>query len=320
MESTNGNGSLLGAGELMSCRLDELNPHPSYLRHHLAVPASQLSALAERGDRAFLEPLMITQDRTILDGYARLELARLQGRETLPCIAYELTESEALHWLLQKHRRSNGLNDFSRILLALELEPWFRDKARSNQRAGGRQKGSSKLTEAGRLDVRSKIAAAAGVSVGNVTKVKQLTITAHSDLLQALRSREISIHRAWGWSKMPPERQREELTSYQSQRGVKKTIRLLVSRHRSKSLPAVLDLCNLARQRSAVDTPSMDSAVESAREVPSRFLTDGSNTTRATAVGLTAETREAVLGKLRHAVFPDRPMGYRLRNCRDGQC
>ena len=57
MESTNGNGSLLGAGQLVTCCLDELNPHPSYVRHHLAVPASQLSALAERGDRAFLEPL-----------------------------------------------------------------------------------------------------------------------------------------------------------------------------------------------------------------------------------------------------------------------
>ena len=72
---------------------------------------------------------MITQDRTILDGYERLELARLRGWAALPCIEYELTESEALHWLLQKHRRSNGLNDFSRILLALELEPWFKEKA-----------------------------------------------------------------------------------------------------------------------------------------------------------------------------------------------
>lgn len=77
---------------------------------------------------------MITQDCTILDGYARLELARRKGRATLPCIAYELTESEALHWLLQKHRRSNGLNDFTRTLLALELESYFKEKALSNQR------------------------------------------------------------------------------------------------------------------------------------------------------------------------------------------
>ena len=304
MESTNRNGSFLGAGQLVTCRLDELRPHPSYVRHHLTVSAGQLSALAERGDRAFLEPLVITRNRTILDGYARMELARLQGRATLSCIEYELPESEALHWLLQKHRRSNGLNAFSRILLALDLEADFREKARSNQQAGGQNKGSSKLTEAERLDVRSKIAVAAGVSVGNVTKVKQLTTTAHSDLLQALRGGEISIHRASLWCKDSPERQREELRSYYSERGIKKTIRTLVSRHRSKSSPRASDLGNPAKQLAALEPKLgvISAPAKDTREVPRRLSTDRSNTTGQTAVRLPAETRDAILGKLRHAV------------------
>jgi hypothetical protein len=187
-----------------------------------------------------------------------------------------LTESEALHWLLQKHRRSNGLNDFSRILLALDLEPWFKEKARSNQQAGGRSKGSSKLTEAERLDVRSEIAAAAGVSVGNLSKVKQLLMTAQPELLQALRSREVSIHRAWGWSKASPEQQREELKFYQSGRGVKKTIRLLVSRHRLNSRRAVSDLGNLIRQLSALDTSKFGPVSVAVIKAPGRivFLTE----------------------------------------------
>lgn len=268
-------------GQLVTCRLDKLHPHPSYVRHHLTVPASQLSALAERGNLALLEPLVITRGRTILDGYARLELARLQGRLTLPCIEYELTEAEALHWLLQRHLRSNGLNAFSRILLALELEPWFKEKARSNQRAGGQNKGSSKLTEAERLDVRSKIAAAAGVSVGNVSKVTQLTMNAHPELLQALLSREISIHRAWGWSKAPLEKQREELRLDQSKRGIKKTIRTLVSRHRSKSSPTVLDLSSLTvtdlgRRLSALDSSKFGPVSVEVIKAPGRtvFLTE----------------------------------------------
>jgi hypothetical protein len=217
MESTHNNGNL-GVGQLVTCHLDELNPHPSYVRHHLAVP-------------------------------------------------------EALHWLLQKHRRSNGLNDFTRILLALELEPWFKEKARINQRAGGRSKGSSKLTEPERLDVRREIAVAAGVSVGNVTKVKQLQLAATAELLQALRSKEISIHRAWGWSKLPSERQREELTFYQSQRGVKKTIRLMVSRHRSKSSQVAPGLSNFASQLFAFQ-PRPGAAITGAREGPSQALAD----------------------------------------------
>jgi len=195
---------------------------------------------------------------------------------TLPCIEYELTEAEALHWLIQMHLRSNGLNAFSRILLALELEPWFKEKARSNQRAGGQNKGSSKLTEAERLDVRSKIAAAAGVSVGNVSKVRQLTMNAPPELLQALLSREISIHRAWRWSKAPPEKQREELRLYQSERGIKKTIRALVSRHRSTSSPPVPDLANLVRCLSALEASKLGPVSVAVIKAPGRtvFLTE----------------------------------------------
>jgi hypothetical protein len=156
------------------------------------------------------------------------------------------------------HRRSNGLNAFSRILLALELEPWFSEKARANQRAGGQKKGSSNLTEVDRVDVRSEIAAAAGVSVGNVSKVKQLRITARPELMQALLNGEISIHRAWVWSKELPDKQQEALRFYQSEKGVKKTIWTLVGKHRSKTLPAVTDLSGLISQLSALDSSKFD--------------------------------------------------------------
>ena len=83
------------------------------------------------------------------------------------CIEHDLTEEAALRWLIQSHRPSRGLNAYSRILLALDLQPSLQEKARANQRAGGRNKGSSKLTEGNRLDGRSEIAAVADVSTGN---------------------------------------------------------------------------------------------------------------------------------------------------------
>ena len=144
-------------GKFVTRSLDELNPHPSYVRHHVTVSASQLTMLIEFGDHAFRDPLVITRNGTILDGYAQYELARLQGRITLQCIEYEMTENEGLHWILQRHRRSNRLSNFTRILLALELEPWLREKALSNQRAGGQNKGSSKVTEASRAQVRAGV-------------------------------------------------------------------------------------------------------------------------------------------------------------------
>jgi hypothetical protein len=263
-------------GQFVTCRLDELHPHPSYVRHHLTVPASQLSALAERGDLAFREPVVITRDRTIIDGYARVELARLQRRITLPCIEYELNEADALRWFLQMHLRSNGLVAFSRIILALELEYWFRERARSNQRVGGQSKGSSKLTEAEKLDVRREIAAAANSSVGNVGKVKQLMTNAPPEVVEALRSREISIHRAWTWSKDAPEKQREKLRVYQSERGIKRTIRNLISCHRSKSALSTLDLGSLVGQLSKLKPSELALVGVAVIKIPGRivFLTE----------------------------------------------
>src|SRR5207248_3185313 len=95
--------------------------HPSYARCHLTVSPSQLSALAALGDFVFRDPIVITGDGTVLDGYARVNLAQLKCLATLECLQYELTELEALHFLLQRHQRKEGFNDFCRILLALEL-------------------------------------------------------------------------------------------------------------------------------------------------------------------------------------------------------
>jgi len=233
--------------------VDELHPHPSYIRHQVSVSIFQLTVLAEKGDLAFRDPLTTTQDGSILDGYARWTLARKQGRETLLCVQYELDEMEALCWILSSHRPSNGLNAFSRILLALELEPSFREKARSNQQGGGHNKGSSKLTEPETMDVRSEIAEAAGVSVGNVSKVKQLILTVQPELRQALLTGDIRIHRAWGWSKLPSQKQREALWIHQSKRALRKAACALVSQHRPENLPSVPDLDNLLRRVSALE-------------------------------------------------------------------
>jgi hypothetical protein len=244
---------------LITCRLDELRPHPAYVRHHLTVPATKLSRLAEQGERVLREPLFVTQDHLILDGYARWELARQQGHGALPCVQFELSEAEALFWLLHKHRRADGLNAFNRILIALDLEPWLKEKARSNQQAGGQNKGSSKLTEAEKVDVRSEIALAAGVSVGNVSKAKRLRTSATAELLDALRSGEISIHRAWIWSQAAPADQREALWCYRSERGVNKEIRALISKHRAKSSPKSIDLIHLLKALSRLEADELAS-------------------------------------------------------------
>jgi hypothetical protein len=86
------------------------------------------------------------------------------------------------------------------------------------------------LTEADKVDVRAEIAAAAGVSGGNISKVKSLLSDAIPDVLEALREGEVSIHRASTWLSKP-EIQLAELRWFRDRRSLEKTISALQSRH-----------------------------------------------------------------------------------------
>ena len=183
-------------GELVSRRVDQLRPHPCLTKLKIVPTAQELSRGA-----TLSEHLTITQDNYILSGHARWENARRQRCSSLPCLQFQMTVQQALLWILEKHQGSPGLNDYNRIVIALELEPWLRSCARTNQQTGGHFKASSNLTEADRLDVRAEVAKAANVSVGNVSTVKKLLERAGPDVLKALREGEVSIPRAGSWLK-----------------------------------------------------------------------------------------------------------------------
>jgi hypothetical protein len=254
-------------------RVDELRPHPSYVGHQFSPSISRLSALAALGKLAFREPVVVTSSLTIIDGYARLQLAQQQGHETLPCLEYDLSEEDALRWLIQSHRPSLGLNAFGRILLALDLEPLLQERARSNQQIGGRHKGLSSLTEAQKVDCRSELAAAAGVSPGNIRKTKQLILSAHPLITQALKAEEISIHMAWKWSYLPVKQQLEKLEEYRSRKGTNQTSRRLIQKHLKRLSPTQLIPLNLGDFLKPFDPERLarlDAIVVSEIDVPGR--------------------------------------------------
>ena len=127
--------------------------------------------------------------------------------------------------------------------------------------------------------MRSEIAAAAGVSLGNVTKVKQVIATACTELQDALRNGEVSIHRAWLWRELSSENQRQALMQYRGEKGVKKTIRRLISKHRPKKPVSAESpgLTSLARRLLQLQNPHLISAVAVAVvDVPGKavFITE----------------------------------------------
>jgi hypothetical protein len=263
-------------GRLITCPVDQLRPHPRLVRLRIVPSAHDLSVAIGQSHQAMREPLTITQDHYILVGYAQWKVARRQSEATLPCIQLDLTEEEALLWIIQKHQRSSSINDFGRILLALELEPSYKARARTNQQLGGKLKGSSNLTKANRLNVRSEVAAAAGVSPGNVFKVKQLAMHAHPALLQALREGEVSINLASGWLKIP-EKQLDQLRLYRlylGKRGLTRKIDSLLRAHRPTH-PAReehLDIQRIGSALAAMSPERKTSVLVSAIEVTGEVL------------------------------------------------
>ena len=197
-------------------------------------------ALASIGELAFCEPIAITSKGIIVDGYARFELARRERRETLLCLEYELSEEEALRWLLYRHRPSQGQSAFNRALLALDLEPSLKETARVNQQWGGQNKGSSSLTEAQTVNVRSKVAADADVSAGTLEKVRAILNSADREIREATKTEEISIHKASLWCSLPAPQQLKELEKYRSRKGINQTSRRLIQKHVARLAPTRL--------------------------------------------------------------------------------
>jgi len=220
--------------DLVMRRTNELRKHPAYAELQLSVSAAQFAAIKRLGELAFKDPLLVTRQGVIIDGYARKEYADSLGISPLSCVELEINEEEALRVILNKHRRSAGWNDYNRIRMASRLKEVVRGRARANQQAGGHFKGSSKLTEA---NVRKEIARATGVCEGNVTKVDQL-YDADPEVLKALASSEIRIHRAWLWRELAWQQQRERLRQYRL-RKLKQKVCALVRKRRARAEPEI---------------------------------------------------------------------------------
>jgi hypothetical protein len=209
-------GYVPAAGSFVVRATQALRPHPAYERLCAATIAVRVRRVSLQPGPV-REPLLTTTGGTILDGYARWRVAVNREQPMLPCIEHQLSDEDALRAVLRHHMGSAGLNDFCRILLALDLEPALR--------------ASSNLTSLKRRDVRPDIALAACVSTGNVTKVKQLLETAIPEVREALIRGELRIHRAWEWRRLSNKAQLDSLWNHQQRRGIDQTIGRLVRSH-----------------------------------------------------------------------------------------
>ena len=208
-----------------------LHPHPLYQELCGPLIATRARRVSQQAEPIH-EPLLTTTNGTILDGHVRWQVALERAQPVLPCLEYELSEDEAMQVIIQRHRASEGLNDYGRVVLALRLEPYFRGRRCRPRLARGKHPPSSNLTSDARQDVRKDIARIAGVSTGNVTKVKQILKGVIPEIQERLLRGELSIHRAWLWRELSPKRQRDALGDHHLHREtIKKTIKGLIRAH-----------------------------------------------------------------------------------------
>jgi hypothetical protein len=201
------------------------------LRPHRALDATgwtdihEINEAARRKFQLVAEPILITTQGIILSGINSWRLALSEGEKHIPCIEYDLDETECIEYILATHRTRSRWNSFVRIRLALTLEPCFQQRALDNMRAGGKCKGSTNLSKADRIEVRREIANAAGTGTGNVDKVKAILRSAHPNLIAALQNGSLRIHRAWKWCRLSKLQQKEEFAIYEEEQTHRKILR-----------------------------------------------------------------------------------------------
>lgn len=219
-----------GQARLASPRLVErdsrtLRAHPACA--DLLGPASPLLTTGRRD-----MPVSITAAGIVIDGFARWQQAVRNAESCVACLEFDISEEGALERLLECQSQSGHLNAYCRICLALSLEAHYRGLAVQRQSAVQGPSASSNLTTARPTDVRREISRVAGVSAGNVTKVKQLQKTAIPEIVAALQKGELTIHRAWTWHRLPRRQQHANLQAHLAGTELNAVIRGLVAKHR----------------------------------------------------------------------------------------
>jgi hypothetical protein len=211
--------------------------HPQELRLHqalsdlnLVTPIEELDRAARLNDPVLSDTVLITTTGIVLDGVGLWRLAFLEGRTELHCIEYAITDEESLQFILNRRTSRKGWNSFIRIRLALTLEAHFQQQAIQNMRTGGRHKGLADLPEAQCIDVRQRIAEAAGVGARNVSKVKSILDTGHPLLVAAVTNDLLTINAAMRFCTLPKVEQPNRLARHLEDRETGKIIRRSVRR------------------------------------------------------------------------------------------
>lgn len=144
------------------------------------------------------EPIVVWNE-TIIDGHHRYKICQKHGIDFTVKVMTFPSEAEALFWIGKNQQGRRNLNAAELALLALEVEPVFREKARENQTVseGRGKKGLPNSTNLKPINTRQEIAKIAGLGASTIHEAKKVKESGDQKLIDQMKSGEKSIHGAY---------------------------------------------------------------------------------------------------------------------------
>ena len=145
------------------------------------------------------DPLVVWEtkdgDDILIDGHNRWEISVKHAGIRFEVRKYNFnTREEVKEWIIKNQLGRRNIPNFVRAELALKLKPVLVEKAKENERLGG--KGSQKSVDL-KHDTQKELAKAAGVSHDTIHKVEKIKEKAEPETIEALRKGDISINKAY---------------------------------------------------------------------------------------------------------------------------
>ena len=145
-------------------------------------------------------PIIVNQDGIILDGHHRYKACQELGIKEPKTLVKEFKEKlDEQIFVIDCNLRRRQLNNFQRTELALKSKSILTEIAKKNMSLGGKSKdkGSKDLETLDEKGVAEEIGKIAGVSHETVRKADKLLDSAPEDVIEKLRTGEMSISQAF---------------------------------------------------------------------------------------------------------------------------
>jgi len=144
------------------------------------------------------DPLVVWRG-TLIDGHNRYEIAQKYGLE-FTTIEKEFEDETAVKiWMVINQFGRRNIGNYDRSVLALQLEGFYKEKAKENQKGGqGGVLLSQNSDEAiEKISTKKELAKIANVSHDTIMRVKKIEAVAKPETIAAVRSGEKSINEAY---------------------------------------------------------------------------------------------------------------------------